>query len=241
MIDGCLSMPLIVQGRASFRRMKHASHLATNGSPRIPLWLKAAYTAFMAVLIPVYWANYGPTNFLYFCDVALLLTLVGVWKESPLLISMPAVGIVIPQMLWCADFGVTLFGGKLAGMTGYMFDSNRSLFLRGLSFFHGWLPFLLIYLVARVGYDRRALKLWTVLAFALCLVAYFWIPPAGAVLSNPNLPRNVNYVFGFDDAQPQQWMPAGLYLVSWMALLLVVVYVPTHLLLKKFFPLTAHE
>ena len=30
----------------------------------IPLWLKLAYTAFMAVLVPVYWANYGPTNFL---------------------------------------------------------------------------------------------------------------------------------------------------------------------------------
>jgi hypothetical protein len=31
---------------------------------RIPLWLKLAYTAFMAVLVPVYWWNYGPTNFL---------------------------------------------------------------------------------------------------------------------------------------------------------------------------------
>ena len=35
---------------------------------RIPLWLKLAYTAFMAVLVPVYLRNYGPTNFLYFCD-----------------------------------------------------------------------------------------------------------------------------------------------------------------------------
>src|SRR5262249_15633145 len=44
-------------------------------SPRhliIPLWIKLAYTAFMAVLIPVYLKNYGPTNFLYFCDVAAL-------------------------------------------------------------------------------------------------------------------------------------------------------------------------
>jgi len=49
---------------------------------RIPLWLKLAYTAFMAVLVPVYLRNYGPTNFLYFCDVALIITLVGVWKLS---------------------------------------------------------------------------------------------------------------------------------------------------------------
>jgi len=46
---------------------------------RIPLWLKLAYTAFMAVLVPVYLRNYGPTNFLYFCDFALIITLVGIW------------------------------------------------------------------------------------------------------------------------------------------------------------------
>ena len=61
---------------------------------RIPLWLKLAYTVFMAVLIPIYLRNYGPTNFLYFCDVALIITLVGIWIESPLLVSMCAVGII---------------------------------------------------------------------------------------------------------------------------------------------------
>lgn len=212
-----------------------------DNSSRIPLWLKLTYTAFMAVLIPVYWANYGPTNFLYFCDIALLLTLVGVWKESPLLISMPAVGILLPQMLWCADFAVTMFGGTLVDMTGYMFDEKKSLFLRGLSLFHGWLPFLLIYLLMRVGYDRRAMKLWTITGFALCLIAYFLLPPAGAELSDPNLPRNVNYVFGLSDAKPQQWMPSGVYLASWMALLFGLVYVPTHLFLKKCFPVISHE
>ena len=49
---------------------------------RIPIALKLAYTAFLAVLVPVYWRNYGPTNFLYFCDVALFLTLVGIWTEN---------------------------------------------------------------------------------------------------------------------------------------------------------------
>ena len=60
-------------------------------SNRMPLWLKLAYTAFMAVLVPVYWHYYGPTNF---CDLALLITLVGIWIESPLLVSMCAVGIL---------------------------------------------------------------------------------------------------------------------------------------------------
>src|ERR1700747_1618908 len=66
---------------------------------RISLWLKLAYTAFMAVLIPVYLRNYGPTNFLYFCDVALVITLVGIWIESPLLVSICAVGIIASQTL----------------------------------------------------------------------------------------------------------------------------------------------
>ena len=42
-------------------------------------------------------------------------------------------------------------------MTDYMFAADHSLFLRGLSLFHGWLPFLLVYLVWKLGYDRRAL------------------------------------------------------------------------------------
>ena len=41
---------------------------------RVPLWLKLAYTLFVAVLVPVYWHHYTPLNFLYFCDVALLMT-----------------------------------------------------------------------------------------------------------------------------------------------------------------------
>ncbi len=45
----------------------------------IPLFAKLAYTAFMLVLVPVYLRYYGPSNFLYFCDVALLLTWAGVW------------------------------------------------------------------------------------------------------------------------------------------------------------------
>ena len=204
---------------------------------RIPLWLKITYTGFLAVMIPVYWINYGPTNFLYFCDVALLVTLVGIWREDALLISMPAVGILIPQSLWVIDFLVQLCGGRLTGMTGYMFDENKSLLLRGLSLFHGWLPFLLVYLVHRVGYDRRALLGWSSLSLALCLIAYFLLPPAGAVLANPQHPRNVNYVFNLlSDEKPQTLMPPLAYLGAWIATLTLIAYVPTHFLLKKICP-----
>ena len=202
-------------------------------SGRIPLALKLAYTAFMAVLVPVYWMNYGPTNFLYFCDVALLLTLVGIWTESRLLVSMSAVGILLPQMLWVVDFVGHFAGLHLTGMTDYMFDGNRSLFLRGLSFFHGWLPFLLLFLVARLGYDRQAFWRWTLLAWALCLLCFFALPPAGAVLSDPKLPVNINYVWGFSDSVPQSWMNPKGYLAVWMTVLPVVGYLPVHAILGR--------
>jgi hypothetical protein len=204
--------------------------------PRVPVWLKWAYTAFMMVFVPVYWVNYGPTNFIYFCDASLFLTLFAVWMDNALLASISAVGIIIPQCFWCIDFGGQLLGFHMAGMTSYMFDSHRSLFLRGLSLFHGWLPFLLGYLVYRLGYDRRALKLWTALGGALCLVAFFLLPPAGAVLADPKWPRDINYVFGLDEAHPQTWMSPGLYLVVWYLALFTLAYVPTHLALGKLIP-----
>src|SRR5688500_18541001 len=116
----------------------------------VPLWLKLVLTLFVFVQVPFYWATYGPTVFLYFCDVALLLTLASVWLESPLLASMPAVGILLPQALWVVDFLGGLVGYPITGMTAYMFDENISLFARAISLFHGWLPFLVLWLVFRL-------------------------------------------------------------------------------------------
>ena len=201
---------------------------------RLPLSLKLVYTAFMAVLVPVYWANYGPTNFLYFCDMALLITLAGIWLESPLLVSMCAVGIIGSQTLWVIDFLSNLVGLPLTGLTDYMFAADHSLFLRSLSLFHGWLPFLLVYLVWRLGYDGRGLPAWTVLAWVLILVCFFFMPPPRP---NPGLePVNIDYVWGFSDTEPQHWMSPGLWVVGLMVLMPLLLFVPTHFLLRRFMP-----
>ena len=203
---------------------------------RIPRAVKLAFTAFMAVLVPVYWSKYGPTNFLYFCDLALFLTLAAVWLEQRLWASMAAVGILLPQLvLWCGDFAAHLVGVKFIGMTDYMFDASRPLFLRGLSFFHGWLPFLLLFLVGKLGYDRRAFFAWTGLAWSAMLVSYFLLPAPGAHLANPLAPVNVDYVYGFSDTAAQTWMPGWAWLAFLLIALPVLVYLPTHLLLRKFF------
>jgi hypothetical protein len=192
------------------------------------------YTAFCAVLVPVYWRDYGPTNFLYFCDVALLTTLIAMWCESALLASAAAVGILLPQTLWVPDFLGGFVGVPITGMTGYMFDAKLPLFTRGLSFFHFWLPFVLGWLVWRLGYDRRALRTWTGVAWILLPTCYFLLPMPPAAVSNPSVPVNVNYMFGLSDAAVQPWMPA----FAWFALLLAglptLIYYPTHRMLLRF-------
>ena len=70
----------------------------------------------------------------------------------------------------------------------------------------------------------------------LCLVAYFLLPAAGAVLADPKVPRNVNYVFGMDDAKAQQLLPPLAYLGVWIAALTGMVFVPTHFFLAKVCP-----
>ncbi len=198
------------------------------------MWAKLAYTAFMAVLVPFYWYNYGPTNFLYFCDVALFLTLVGMWTESPLLIGMPAVGILLPQALWVVDFVSNLLGAPMTGLTDYMFNEANPLFNRSLSLFHGWLPFWLLWLVLRVGYDRRSFAMWVGTAWLLITVCYAFMPPPPLNPDDPNTPVNINYVYGFDDNAAQTWMPELVWVGVWMALQPLVLVGPTHVLLRRF-------
>jgi hypothetical protein len=194
------------------------------------MWFKLVYTAFCAVLVPAYWRDYGPANFLFFCDVALLTTLVALWLEDALLVSAAAVGILLPQFLWVVDFLANATGRPLTGMTDYMFDAKLPLFTRGLSFFHFWLPFVLLWLVWRLGYDRRAFAVWTVAAWTLLLVCYFLLPML------PVSVKNVNYVFGPGDATAQHWMPA----LAWLGLLLAglpaLVFYPAHRLLCRLAP-----
>lgn len=210
---------------------------------RIPLWLKVAYTAFVAILVPVYLKNYGPTNFLYFCDIALLMTVYAIWRENAVLLSAALVGIFLPQMLWVVDFFCVLFGGKLTGMTNYMFEPP--FFLRFLSFFHFWLPFLLLYLVWRVGYDRRGVIVWTIITWVVLTICYVWMPPAsptkdpvtGVPLRDPNIPVNIDYVYNIvTDEEPQTWMDPDVYLAVYMLALVIGIFLPTHFLFQWLLP-----
>ena len=189
----------------------------------IPLWSKLTYTLFLCVLVPVYWRCWGPRNFLWFSDVALLATAVALWLESPLLASMMTLAIALPETAWNVDFfGRLVAGRQLLGLSGYMFDPRTPLWLRALSLFHVALPVVLLVLVARLGYDRRAWLLQT-------LFAWLWLPLTFA-LTGPD--DNVNWVYG-PGSRAQTVMPRWLYLVLVMILFPTVIYLPVHLLLGR--------
>ena len=202
----------------------------------IPLWLKVIYTGFVAVLVPYYWRTYGPINFLWFCDVALLVTVAALWLESPLLFSMQAVAITLPQLLWVVDFLAHLAGVNLLGVAAYMFDPHIPLFVRGLSSFHGWLPFLLLWAVWRVGYDTRGVVAQTVLALVLLPICFFFLPPPPHSAANPTAAVNLNWVYGPGEDVMQRWMAPWKYLVLQMVFWPVVIYLPTHLTLRRWAP-----
>jgi hypothetical protein len=199
----------------------------------IPLALKLVYSLFVAVLVPYYWATYSAWNFLFFCDFALLLGLAALWLESPLLMSLAAVGITIPQLLWVFDL---LVGARITGMTGYMFDSKLPVFVRALSSFHGWLPFVLIWGVWQLGYDRRALVGWTVISTVILLSSYFLAPMPPAPAENPNQAVNINYVHGLNYEKPQTVMRPWLWVTIMIVGFPIVFYLPAHLAFRKVIP-----
>jgi hypothetical protein len=206
---------------------------AVRTSSHFPLWLKLAYSAFVCVLVAVYWPAYGPANFLYFCDVAALLTCTALWLESPLLAGSQAVAMTLSQTLWIIDFCT---GGRMLGFSAYMFDSGIRLYVRVLSSFHIWLLFLLLWTVWRIGYDRRSVWLQTILC-AVVLVASF-------LLTDPRQPRrgypyesvNVNRVYGPQPLTVQHWMPPVAFLVLQILGYPLLVYWPTHVVFKRLLP-----
>jgi len=203
---------------------------------RIPTWVKVAYSAFVAIVVPCYWVTYSPWNFLYFCDIALLVTGVAIWIESPLLVSMQAVAITVPQLLWVIDFLCRLIAGvHITGVTSYMLDSSIPLFLRALSLFHGWLPFLVLWLLSRLSYDRRALGIQSVVAIVVILISYLFAPAPPPSATHPNWAVNINYVYGLDDKHPQTMMAPWLWLLFIMAVTVIAMYLPTHFVLRRVF------
>jgi len=187
----------------------------------LPLWLKLVYSAYVAVTLVVYWFKYGPGNYLWFSDIALILSVPALWLESPLLSSMMLLAILLPELLWNIGYFSGLITGKpVGGLADYMFDQSRPLYLRALSLFHLFLPILLLWMVIRFGYRADALLWQTLLAWIVLPLSYLLPDPA----------ENINWVHG-PVGKPQHRLPPLLYLGIAMLAFPLLIYLPTHLLL----------
>jgi hypothetical protein len=199
------------------------------GRPRIPLWLKILWTAWIAVWMPLYWRHYGPQNFLWFCDTANFGILAALWMESALVMSTMAVSVLLVQTLWTIDLvGRLVLGVHLIGGSQYMFNPSILLLTRLLSLFHAVVPFVLVWGVWKLGYDRRAWLCQTVWSWIILPICYFgW----GA---RPGFEGGINWVVGPFD-HPQTVVSPPVYLLVCMAAYPLVLYAPTHFLLRALF------
>jgi hypothetical protein len=197
--------------------------VAATETPRVnfPV-LKWIALAWLAVWIPTYWCAWGWRNFFHLCDIAVILSCVGVIFGGRLLICSQALATIVTGILWGLDAGWrVLFAHNLIGGTEYLWDARVPLWVRMLSLFHIGLPILLVVLCARIGYDRRALALQS--AITICVMAVSrWIGPAG----------NLNYAF-LDPIFHRAWGPAPVHLTIIFAGTVVLFYLPAHMILFR--------
>jgi hypothetical protein len=186
-------------------------------------WVAAAW---LAVWLPVYVWKYGGHVFLNLCDIAVILTGVGLWTGNPLLLSSQALSSLVVDLMWSVDLlARALTGHHLVGGTEYMWDAKWPIWLRALSVFHVVLPPLLAWAVRRTGYDRRALPLQALIALVALIASRLTMGPE----------QNQNFSWR-DPFVGRSWGPASVHLGLMWALMVGSVYWPTHALLARLMP-----
>ncbi len=192
-----------------------------SGFPRLG-WPGALW---LLVYLPAYQSAYGTRNFLFLCNIGVILTAVGLIARSRLLLSSQAVAAPVIALVWALDVGWKLVTGDfLFGGVAYMWDTGYPLFARLLSLYHLVWPLLLWYVLRRIGYDPRGWPLQAGIA-ALAIVAGRLLAPAA---------ENINFAWT-DPFFGRQFGPAALHLAFCWALLSGVAYGATHWLLRRMF------
>ncbi len=201
-----------------------AAHMISS-PPKLPVWIRWVALVWLVFWFTVYWRSWGALNFLHLCDIAEILACIGFITDSTLLISSQAVASLAVDAAWALDAGWTaVFGHHLIGGTEYFFDPSHALWVRLLSLFHLALPVLLLWAVHRLGYDRRGFPLQLAIALPVFIASRF--APAA---------QNINYAFT-DPFFHRSWGPAPVHIIVVFLFMLVVPYLPTHLVLKRLFP-----
>jgi len=187
--------------------------------------LRWAGASFVAVYAPAYALAYGFANFLFLCNLSVLVAAVGLWTCNRLLLSSQAVATGLVGTAWTLDFGSRLLTGRhLIGGTEYMWDPQWPLFTRLLSLYHVALPLVLVLALRRVGYDARGYRLQSAIAVAAVAVGRLF-PPA----------VNLNYAY-VEPLFERTWGGPVTHVAAVAGFLALVAYPLTHLLLLRICP-----
>lgn len=198
---------------------------ARENAGTFPHWVRWAALAWLAFWVPVYWLFWGPHNFVYLCDIAVILGCIGLCTNNMLLISSQVVSSLAVDAMWAVDAAWrAAFGRHIFGGTEYLFGPGHPLWLRLLSLYHLALPVVLLLALHRAGYDRRGWRLQSGIVAAAFVAARF--TPAS---------QNINFAFRLPVVD-KPFGPAPLHVTVSILFMIFAVYWPTHWALRKIFP-----
>lgn len=191
-------------------------------------WAAIVYLLVWGTAYSVYW---GAQDLILFCNIAVILTCAGLWLGNSLLLSTQAVSTMLIGPLWGLDLAwrVATGGQSLIGGTEYMLDTHYPLWVRLLSCDHLVMPVLLLWVLWRVGYDRRAWAVQTALAGVVLVLSRFITPE-----KNLNFSRTDLFFH-------RAWGPPPVHMAFILLLISVLLYWPAHAVLCKIYPPTAAE
>lgn len=181
-------------------------------------------------LISIAWVERGGwVQLIWLCDVATLLTGIGLLLRSKLVLTAQLVGTVAYHVAWHVD---TLSYATLTTMplssTVYMFGGDLTAYEKALSFFqHSFVVPVTVWGTHRLGAACRGWMLQTVQTALIFLLTYLCTEPAA----------NINWIFGagFADLSPASIDPTWYYGIMTVAPALLIYY-PVNRLLRWWRP-----
>src|SRR5690606_2724045 len=119
------------------------------------------------------YAAQATERMLWLLEAALGAAVLALWLERRLLASVAALAALLPQLAWDIGFVAQLLGGAdpfgLAA-PAFLPDVPRS--ARAAALAHFGFPALLLWVLARLGYDARALRVQTLFAWSVLALSY---------------------------------------------------------------------
>ncbi|HEX7044377.1 MAG TPA: hypothetical protein VF203_07165 [Burkholderiales bacterium] len=163
-------------------------------------------------------------SFLWFLEAALGAAFLALWLESRLLASIAALAALLPQLAWDIGFTARLLGSAdPLGLAAPAFIPGASWSARAVAFVHFGFPVVLLWMLVRLGYDARALRVQTLLTWLTLALSYGLAETAAS-----RIPGSL----GVGDNLARAWLPGPFWLLVAMLAYPLLVYVPTHFVLR---------